>query len=147
MIFTGRSQDEFGQWKKHRETINIEKARKMIFENLERPSFKYEDRNAYAAFKEVYGVDYASPSEMKTLADKEEIERLREKVEQLEIEKREAKRIADQNGTTTVPDTPQTGESSTQSGVMSKDEYAIAHPELKGLPLYHAYNKYVKEKG
>jgi hypothetical protein len=49
--------------------MSVEKGSAFVSANLERPSFAYEFKNANAAFKEVYGMDYASPAEMRTLSE------------------------------------------------------------------------------
>lgn len=72
--------------------MSIERASKMASEYLQRPSFAHELENVNAAFREVFGRDYASPAEMRILSDKEEIERLKAKLEAVEIEKRQAAR-------------------------------------------------------
>ena len=127
--------------------MDIDKAYKMISLNLERPSFIHEHANAYAAFQEVYGKPYASPQEMKALADKNEIERLREKVEQLEIEKRQAAQNAITERSQTESFEPEAEAPLDISSVLTKEQFKLAHPELKGLAGHHAWTRYAKENG
>jgi hypothetical protein len=114
-------------------TMSMERAYEYISENLKAPSFVYEHDNASAAYKEVFGIEFASPQEraMKTAADK---------IRELEAENERLKLLAKQSG----------GEDSSDeksaNGKMTQDEFAATHPEIPaGLKMYHAYQKYLKE--
>ena len=103
-------------------------AYRFITDHLKAPSFVYEPQNAYAAYKETYNINFASPEEMKALLQAEEIERLKAELEAAKAPKQEVEEpIAN------------------VVHVFTKDEFKVAHPEFKGLPLHRAYQRYVKE--
>ena len=113
-------------------------AYRFIIDNLKAPSFVYEPQNAYAAYKEVFGIDFASPEQMSALSDKEEIERLKAELELAKIAQKSA----------TVTDEKKDNPSDnkiTISDLLTKEQFKSNHSELKGLPLHHAYQRYVKE--
>jgi hypothetical protein len=109
-------------------------AYKFISEHLKAPSFVYEPDNAAAAFKEVFGRDYASPQEMAAQS-------AAEKIRELEAENAKLKALA-QAGEVA-------GEEKTEdvTDKLTQDQFAAEHTEIPaGLKMYHAYQKYLKEK-
>jgi uncharacterized small protein (DUF1192 family) len=94
-------------------------AYKFIKRNLEAPSFVYEQQNAYAAYKEVFGEEFASPEELRVKTDKEEIERLKAELEAAKAQK----------------------------PVYNKEQFYFAHSELKGAAKSKAWAEYAAEKG
>jgi len=138
--------------------ISAEAAYKIISENLKRPGFIHEKKNAYAAYREVYGKDFASPEEMRALSQEEKIRRLEEENEKLKIEQRKAGRQASNFAATNdepeVPEVPvpekaevPASDEKKEEIYATKEQFKAAHPELKGLPNYHAWLKYAKEHG
>lgn len=128
-----------------------------ITENLKRPSFVYEPQNAYAAYKEIFGVDFASPEEMKTASLAEENARLREELELAKIaaKQKETVTIASQSpvedAVAEVPESVTTstnavGDTTNPVVYGSKEEFVKAHPEITdGRKMHHSWLKYVKE--
>jgi len=110
-----------------------------IKNNLKAPSFEYERQNAYAAYQEVFGIEFASPEEVQAKTDKEEIERLKAELEAAKAQKSEIKVEA--------PIEPEIAPTPEGLCVYTKDEFKVAHPELKGIYIHHAWVKYCKENG
>lgn len=109
-------------------------AYKFISEHLKALSFIYEPDNAAAAFKEVFGRDYASPQEMAAQS-------AAEKIRELEAENAKLKALAH---TEEVTDE---GKKEDVAGELTQEQFAAAHPEIpSGLKMYQAYQKYLKEK-
>jgi hypothetical protein len=123
----------------------MEWAYAYITENLKRPSFIYEPQNAYAAYKEIFGVDFASPEERKTLSQAEEIERLKKELELAKIAQNQVvtQPIKKVDGQSELG--PDADDKSDKVDLLTKEQFKSSHPELKGLPLHHAYQKYLKE--
>jgi hypothetical protein len=94
-------------------------AYRYITDNLKAPSFVYEQQNAYAAYKEVFGIDFSSPEQMQIFSDKEEIERLKAELEAAKAQK----------------------------PVYNKEQFYFAHSELKGAAKSKAWAEYAAEKG
>lgn len=140
-ILTGVVKNEVGRDVKVGNGMDSEAAYKFISFNLERPSFIYEPSNAYEAYQEVYGKPFASPQEMRAVEEKKELELLREKVEQFEIEKRNR----DKGNEVVAP--PAEPDKSTETPPLTKEQFKLSRPELKGLAIHHAWNKYKKEHG
>lgn len=140
-ILTGVVKNEVGRDIKVGDGMDSEAAYKFISFNLERPSFIYEASNAYEAYKEVYGKSFASPQEMKAMEEKKELELLRERVERLEIEKRN---LSADKGAVPPPADPN---KSTETDLLTKEQFKASHPELKGINVHHGWTKYKKEHG
>lgn len=129
--------------------MSMERASKMISEYLQRPSFAYELENANAAFREVYGRDYASPAELRTLSDKEEIERLKAKLEAAEIEKRQAARPVEVKPEMPVADDIPDGNIKTDllTAEQFKEKWIADNGADIPLRRGQAWKKYKKENG
>lgn len=109
-------------------------AYRFISEHLKAPSFIYEADNAAAAFKEVFGRDYASPQEMAAQS-------AAEKIRELEAENAKLKALAH---TEEGADEEKTED---VAGKLTQEQFAAEHTEIPaGLKMYHAYQKYLKEK-
>jgi hypothetical protein len=128
-------------------TMSAEKAYEYVSENLKAPSFVYEPENAVAAYREVFGVEYASPQEraMKTAADK---------IRELEAENERLKAIVQPVATEEMPMEADPVDVAPVSEVvaaavdekMTQEQFATAHPEITvGLKMFRAYKKYLKE--
>ncbi len=125
--------------------MTAERAYSYISENLKRPVFIYEAQNAHAAYKELFGSDFLSPQERRALSDKEEIERLKAELELAKITQKKADEVIEVK--TEVDQVEDEAASEVASGVLTKEQYKAANPELKGLPLHHAWLRYAKEHG
>jgi hypothetical protein len=132
-----------------------------ITENLKRPSFVYEPQNAYAAYKEIFGVDFASPEEMKTASQAEEIARLKEELEAVKIAAKQAvtqpldgvdgkvdgttETFENESDKTADESSNAAGDTTNTVIYATKEEFKTAHPEFKGLTAHHEWQRYVKE--
>jgi len=120
-------------------------AYKFISEHLKAPSFVYEPDNAAAAFKEVFGRDYASPQEMAAQS-------AAEKIRELEAENARLKAATTTGRSSQMDGLPDGGSQTddSQEGATDKltqEQFAVEHTEIPaGLKMYHAYQKYLKEK-
>jgi hypothetical protein len=125
-------------------------AYEYIIENLKRPSFVYEPQNAYAAYKEVFGVDFKSPEQMMAESQEQEIARLKAELEAMKVDGKKSDGTTEtfENGTyETGGDTDSTAGNTTNTVVyLTKEEFKTAHPELKGLAVHHKWQAYVKEQ-
>jgi hypothetical protein len=149
VLLTGKTK-VFGKEKQVGKGFTMAEASEMISKYLERPSFAYELENANAAFLEVYGREYASPAEMRTISDREEIARLKAQLEEMEIAKRNAAPPSPPDAGEKKNDEDLTGDKSKEDGgtdVLTKEQFAAAHPEIPaGLKVHQAYKKYLKGK-
>ncbi len=123
----------------------MEWAYRFITDNLKAPSFMYEQQNAYAAYKEVFGADFASPEEIQAKSDKEEIERLKAELEAVKAQKQETVKVVTDftDKEVFIVDPPITE----NIGIITKEQFYNLHVELKGAAKSKAWAEYAKEKG
>jgi hypothetical protein len=119
-------------------------AYEYITENLKRPDFAYEQSNAYAAYKEVFGVDFASPEEIRAMSQAEEIERLKAELELVKIAKK--KEAVEPIKEVTEP-IKEVVEDKFKPEPTPKEQFKELHPEWKGLELHREWLKYAKKNG
>jgi len=147
VFFTGKNV-VMGKVKQLGKGMTKDEASAFVSVNLERPSFKYEFENANDAFKEVYGMDYASPAEMRTISDREEIARLKAKLEAIEIEKRQAAAGAGADATDeTAGDTGGDKQKDLLTAEQFKDKWIAENGTDVPLKRGRAWAKYKKENG
>jgi hypothetical protein len=120
-------------------------AYEYITENLKRPDFVYEPQNAHEAYKEIFGVDFASPEEIRAMSQAEEIERLKAELELVKIAQKkevvEPIKEVEEAVNELVIENPFKPEPT------PKEQFKELHPELKGLDLHRAWLKYAKANG
>jgi len=146
VLLTGKTK-VFGKEKQVGKGFTMAEASEMISKYLERPSFAYELENANAAFLEVYGREYASPAEMRTISDREEIARLKAQLEEMEIAKRNAAPVIEPIVEPVVSPVVEVSADVETADVLTKEQFAAAHPEIPaGLKVHQAYKKYLKGK-
>jgi hypothetical protein len=113
-------------------------AYRYITDNLRQPSFVHEPSNAFAAYREVFGVDFSSPEEMKAISQAEEIERLKAELELAKIAKKQE----------TVAEKKEVAvDKSTETDLLTKEQFKASRPDLKGISIHHGWTKYKKEHG
>jgi hypothetical protein len=155
MFFTGKVKSATGRIRQEGKGMDRETAAAFVSEKLKYPSFIYEADNANEAFREAYGMDYASPSEMRIMSDREKIARLEAELEKVQIEKRQAAMGLTEIGPPTpmeeyanadVAVTNAIGDTD-NAVVGTKEDFLAANPGLKGLPGHRAWNRYAREHG
>lgn len=128
--------------------MSVEKASAVVSEYLQRPSFMYELQNANAAFREVFGMDYASPAEMRTLSDREEIARLKAQLEAVEIEKKKAVSANVESAHSADDDIPDGNiKDDLLTAEQFKDKWIAENGADVPLKRGRAWAKYKKENG
>jgi len=129
-------------------------AYEYISENLKRPAFVYEPENAHAAYKEIFGVDFASPQEMAAISAAEKIRQLEAEVEKLRVEKKQDDRDFAKMGQSEIEPIieQETVEQivnavAAPSVINTKEDFLAANPGLNGLKGLHEWRRYAKEHG
>lgn len=145
-LLTGTRKNEFGTIQKLREPMTMEKAYKVISENLKRPAYVHEARVATTVFRELYGKDYASPEEMLSMNQAAKIKALEEENERLKLAQREKAKMG-QSEIGPIPYAPTTDTPPPIPGLMTKDQFYASHMELLGAKKKQQWEKYKAENG